>query len=439
MKTVLRIALVLSIIMTRLPAHAVPSFARQTGLTCNVCHTNPPELTAFGRDFKLHGYILSVISDHDKIGSSKDLTLSKYVPLSAMVLISNTAFQTRQPAAQNNTASFPQQLSLFLAGGYASHFGGLAQLTYTHADDHFGMDNTDLRYANVRKLAGKELSYGFTLNNNPTVEDLWNSTPAWGFPWISSAAAVSPAASPLINGALAQDVAGIGAFGFWDNHLYTDVSFYRSEHAGASTPVTGAGQPFNIAGVAPYWRAAWQQNMGGNYLMLGSYGIYLHSFPGAVSGPNDRYLDAAFDFQFERPIGLNQLNAHGTYIRENSNLNATFGAGGANNQFLHLNTAKIDATFHWRDKYSAAGAFFSTTGTADTLLYAQVPVSGSINGSPDSSGYIAQLAYWPAKNIGIDFNYTGYVKFNGSRLNYDGASRNASDNNAAYVALWLSF
>ena len=37
-------------------AHAVPSFARQTGLACSACHTVFPELNAFGRAFKLHGY-----------------------------------------------------------------------------------------------------------------------------------------------------------------------------------------------------------------------------------------------------------------------------------------------------------------------------------------------------------------------------------------------
>src|SRR5262245_4963141 len=34
-----------------------PSFARQTGLACNVCHTHYPELTATGRAFKLNGYV----------------------------------------------------------------------------------------------------------------------------------------------------------------------------------------------------------------------------------------------------------------------------------------------------------------------------------------------------------------------------------------------
>ncbi|MDA8364135.1 MAG: hypothetical protein M0Z84_10055, partial [Gammaproteobacteria bacterium] len=40
-------------------ALAVPSFARQTGLPCEVCHTVFPELTPFGRLFKLNGYTLT--------------------------------------------------------------------------------------------------------------------------------------------------------------------------------------------------------------------------------------------------------------------------------------------------------------------------------------------------------------------------------------------
>jgi SagB-type dehydrogenase family enzyme len=42
-----------------LPANAVPSFSRQTGLPCSSCHTTGPELTALGRTFKLNGYTFS--------------------------------------------------------------------------------------------------------------------------------------------------------------------------------------------------------------------------------------------------------------------------------------------------------------------------------------------------------------------------------------------
>jgi hypothetical protein len=37
-------------------ARAVPSYSRQTGMPCASCHYDPPELNAFGRQFKLEGY-----------------------------------------------------------------------------------------------------------------------------------------------------------------------------------------------------------------------------------------------------------------------------------------------------------------------------------------------------------------------------------------------
>ena len=440
MKRVIRISfVVLCALLCLGKIHAVPSYARQTGLSCNVCHRNPPELTAFGRNFKLRGYGLLSLGANDKVGNTKDLLLSKYIPVSAMVLLSNTAFQANQPASQNNAAGFPQQFSIFLAGSFARHFGGFSQITYTHSDDHFGMDNVDLRYANHGMFLGKDIDYGLTLNNNPTVEDLWNSTPAWGFPWISTASGVDPIASPLINGGLAQDVAGVGAYGMWNNHLYANVSVYRSEHAGAATPVTGEGAAFNVSGLAPYWRVAWQQNWGSNYLEAGTYGIYVNSIPNAVSGPRDRYIDPAFDFQYSRPFGADQLDIHGTYIRENSHLGATYAAGGADTPTHRLNMFKLDGVYHWTNRYSAAAAVFSTTGNADALLYAPAALTGSNNGSPSTSGYLVQFAYWPVQNIDVSVNYTGYRKFNGASSNYDGSNRNASDNSTVYMALWVNF
>ncbi len=40
------------------PAEALPSYARQTGQPCAACHTIIPELTPFGRRFKIGGYTL---------------------------------------------------------------------------------------------------------------------------------------------------------------------------------------------------------------------------------------------------------------------------------------------------------------------------------------------------------------------------------------------
>ena len=111
-----------------------------------------------------------------------------------------TSTKTPQPGTQNGNFEFPQDVSVFLAGAWASHVGSFLQVTYNAQDDHFSIDNTDIRYANKRKVGGKELVYGVNLNNNPGVEDLWNSTPAWGFPWIASDSAPTPTAAPIIAG-----------------------------------------------------------------------------------------------------------------------------------------------------------------------------------------------------------------------------------------------
>ena len=60
------IAVALALAVPR-TAKAIPSYSRQTGLSCATCHTVFPHLTPFGRDFKLHGYVSNntqLISDH---------------------------------------------------------------------------------------------------------------------------------------------------------------------------------------------------------------------------------------------------------------------------------------------------------------------------------------------------------------------------------------
>ena len=54
--------------------------------------------------------------------------------------------------SQTSTVGFPQQLSLFYAGKVAPHVGAMIQLTYANASGTIGIDNTDLRYANLSVL-----------------------------------------------------------------------------------------------------------------------------------------------------------------------------------------------------------------------------------------------------------------------------------------------
>jgi len=420
-------------------AFAVPSYSRQTGLPCASCHYAPPELTPFGRTFKLEGYTFTTKAEvtDDKKDHNAPLHLLEAFPLSILFDTSLTVTKSPQPATENGNFEFPQDVSLFLAGAWTSHVGSFTQVTYDSQGDHFSWDNTDIRYANkAGQLFGKPFTFGITLNNNPGVEDLWNSTPAWGYPFVGSNAAPSPSAGALINGALAQDVAGVGGYTMLNDHWYLAGTMYRSEHIGGAQPNAGTGFGLNIRGVAPYWRAAWQTSTKNNYLEFGSYGMHVKSTPNSVVGLMDSYTDFAGDFQYDRTIPQfknDVLSIRGTYVRENSTLPATFAAGGAAQASHHLNTAQANVEYHFGTRLSGTAGLFDITGTRDPLLFAPAAVSGSANGSPQSNGYILNVSWWPEQNVDLAVQYTGYFRFNGAQTNYDGAGRDASANNAVYV------
>ena len=54
MAAIITVAVVCIVIIR--PAQALPSYARQTGQQCAACHNGFPELTPYGRQFKLNGY-----------------------------------------------------------------------------------------------------------------------------------------------------------------------------------------------------------------------------------------------------------------------------------------------------------------------------------------------------------------------------------------------
>ncbi len=436
-------------------AQAVPSYARQTGLACSGCHYTPPELNPAGRRFKLLGYVdradetKVVKADDGKKRAALDLLAS--MPLSIMFETSFTSLKSPEPQTQNGNFEFPQDVSLFLSGAWTSHVGSFLQVTYDTHDDHFTSDNTDIRFANKTKWGGKELVYGLDLNNNPTVEDLWNSTPAWGYPWIASDFAPTPDAVAIINGPLAQDVAGFGGYAMWDSHFYLDAALYRSEHVGGPQPNPGATYGYNIRGVAPYWRFAWQELTGKTQYEIGTYGMHMRSTPNEIteptgaSIPTNSYTDWGVDTQIDRTLfRTDVLSFRATYIRENNDLLSSLfqggGPGGLVSQGSHrLNTVVANAEYHIGNKYTGTFGWFDATGTRDPTLYPPAPVTGNFNGDPRSAGYILNLSYWPWQNLQLAAQYTGYTRFNGGSTNYDGSGRNASGNNTVYLDAKIIF
>jgi hypothetical protein len=419
------------------PAEAVPSYARQTGLRCSGCHYTPPELNPAGRRFKLLGYV-DRAKDEAAVKAepgtwAAGLDLLKTLPLSAMFDASFNQTKKAQPGTQNSSVEFPQDASLFLAGGWTEHLGSFVQVTYSSVDDHFSWDNTDIRYARLTTVGGKELVWGLDLNNNPTVEDLWNTTPAWGYPWVSSEVAPSPAAATMIQ-SLGEDVAGGGGYMMWNDHLYLSAIAYRTFHIGSSEPNTGEGFQFNTTGVAPYWRLAWQQSGTESQFEIGTYGMYMKSTPNGVTGPGDTYTDVAGDIQWDLTIARHDvLSLRGTYIHQSANLAGLVSMGAASVLNQNLSSVNVNAEYHFGNRVSATLGWFDTWGTADPALYPPGDIGGSANGSPNSNGFIGNISWWPTQNLQFSAQFTGYTKFNGGTTDYDGSGRNASDNNTFYL------
>ena len=236
-------------------ARAVPAFAIQTGQTCNGCHVGGfgPQLTVFGREFKMRGYTTR--------------TNDFNVPVSAMAIASYLNTQKDQPSppaphyGDNDNVAL-DQASLFVAGGLGSHLGGFVQGTYDGDARVFHWDNLDLRAVTNATILGTNMVLGASLNNAPTVQDPFNTLPAWGFPYTASGLAPAPDAGPLI-GALAQNSLGLTAYAWINGEIYVEAGGYRSLSQGF---LARAGvdpfDPGSIQDTAPYGRIAYQKDFG---------------------------------------------------------------------------------------------------------------------------------------------------------------------------------
>jgi hypothetical protein len=437
----IRILLVLSVFFGySVTSYPTPGFARQTGMSCTACHNIFPQLNSFGRSFKLNGYTLVTVSTIDDTGENgkNRLKLLTFSPFAVMAQASFSRLNKELPGTQNNNVEFPQQLSMFFSGLITPRIGAFIQFSYDQQGGAFGIDNVDIRYSNQTKLASKEFIYGFTLNNNPTVQDVWNSTPAWGYPFASSAVAPSPSGSTLIEGGLAQQVAGLGGYSLFNNLVYTEFSLYRSAPQGAADP-PGSSSNMIIKGLAPYWRLAFQHQWSAYYVELGTYGLYTKFFPTGVSGQTNDYTDLGIDLQIEHSLPKGNIILHSTWIHEIQNLNASFVAGNSQNEQNMLNSFKIDGSAFFNKGYGFTLAYFMTSGTPDMMLFTPGPVNGSRSGKPDSDGFILQLNYIPWHNMQFSLQYVINNKFNGSKINYDDNNRNASANNTLYLLTWINF
>jgi len=458
-----------------------------------------PELTQVGRNFKLNGFTAT------KHGNKP---YEWPPPVSAMVQLSFTNLKKSMPSGTdafdpsnraNDNVNVPQAISLFYGGRiYSEYVGALVQGTYDGVGNKFFLDNTDVRFTVKPELFGKPMILGLTVNNNPTVSDALNTTPAWGFPSAAPAVALTPSAGPQIEG-LGGNVGGIGAYFYWNNLLYVEGAVYRTTRTGV-TQFLGSGVVNDpvIQDVAPYWRVFLNHQWGKHSVQVGHFGLVnrnlspsakpvdpatldadgnptgIPNVPNLVDtrGPIDRFTDLGFDAQYQF-IGKKHLfTVQTSYIHEDQRLNNADSQQGSYGNAAYLDKFKINANYYYRtDNWGSVGGTIAYVnlwgsrnfGTFDPAadpfgLYGPGAGTGSRVGKPNSDWWIFELDYipwWKQFVTKVTLQYTVYSRFNGSRSLYDGnganpdagtvadtfpfGRRNASFNNSLYLLVWQTF
>ena len=463
------VALPLIVLSLSRPARAVPDLAAQTGQPCVMCHIGSfgPELTPFGRAFKIGGYT-------QRGGAG----LASKIPLSLMVQSSFTNTGANLPDDQiptgglryraNNNFSI-DQLSIFIAGGITEHTGGFIQMTYSPVDNSAVIDNTDLRPYTTQFTWGEHtLQAGFTLNNNPTVQDPYNSTFAWGYPFITSKIAPTPAADVMLSSGFNGNVVGYTVYGWYDQHLYLELGAYSS--LSPWTLMHLIGNDFGVGSTthpAPYLRAAYEWNWNSQSAHVGA--LFMHADVNPPNGTpfqtdgsmgHDHYTDFAVDAGYQYlGDGTHIVAVEGIYTHEERRLSGTTAAFNAANATSFgdgssLNQIRLKASYWYRNTYGATIGWQRTWGPANPVLFTPPElggsnITGSANARPDSNAFILEADWvpfgkedsWagPWVNLKLGVQYTIYTRFNGGSGNYDGFGHNASGNNTLLLFGWMAF
>jgi len=450
-------------------ADAVPSFARQTGYYCSTCHTVMPELTPFGRQFKLNGYTQggTRCGDIRKIfGNSTSDPEWSGANLSMWLLPTFNHFAKDLPAppgpglSTNNILDF-SNASVFFNGQIYCNLGIFSQFSYSHTGNPDGtanifLDNTELRYSDKTKIAGNDVVWGVLGNNNPTMQDVWNTVPAWQYPWVPVDVAAGGPPGTMIEGTFGQRAGGAGAYVWVNNMVYAELSAYRSYDANA-LKATGFsvtdGSP-RIDGLAPYWRLAVEKTWNESSFMVGTYGMAANQIP-TVGGTGfqlnpgftDKFVDVAADAQYQYIGPVHAFTARASFIWESQKLDATFGTGGAAKPDQWLNSFNVSGSYIYERHISFTADYFNVQGSNDATYWNAV--LGNINGRPNTDGVSFDLAYipypyggpdlWPWLNARIGVLYTHFNKLNGSSANFDGAGTNARDADQVFLYSWINF
>lgn len=239
-----------------------------------------------------------------------------------------------------------------------------------------------------------------------------------GAPFVTSAGAPEPSAATLIEGGLAQGVAGGGLYGYYSTvvNVYAEVDAYHSAPLGVSLPLDAStGATGVIDGFMPYWRLSVDKAFGSSSLMLGTFGLHGTLLPGGATplqAPGDRYTDVAADAQYQYIGDAHIVTGTLAYIHEALSLDASDPGHSAE---LHSVKGSVSYVFQ---RAVGARATFQTMRGSDPAARATA-LTGEVFATP-----------WLNTRLGVE--YTSYFDF-------DGDAANAHAKDTLYGYLWFAF
>jgi hypothetical protein len=391
-------------------AHALPAFANQTGQSCLACHAGGqyPELTPYGRLFKLTGYT---------IGDKKALPLSVMGVAGASHMRNVDAVNnqsTLNTPINNNKLNF-ETGSLFFAGKVSDNVGAFVQVTYDNfaaADGannnvvgHTAADTMDFRWADQIVSPTRDLIYGLSLNNNPSISDPWNTSWTW-MNYVPATAgkganAYIDATSPYPNSGLpGGHYGGLTAYAFLNKTYYAELGLYRTPNGAFSFMNSGNMDPIqnaSLTGTNPYWRLAYNKEWNASNVMVGLSGMSAHpyDFNNGVSLADPASYQSVkvqgIDSQYQYLLDPHTITVQGAYQHQVTlpSLVDTAGAG-----YLNANIFRLKASYIYMAKYGASAAYFNQNGDFTSA----------------TQGNTFEVFYIPIQNVRVGLQYTAYNK-----------------------------
>lgn len=416
-----------------LPAQvqAVPAFARQTGQNCVACHAGGqfPELTPYGRLFKLTGYTIG----------------ERTIPISGMGLVSSSSIAKAPDGTAKQAEPILATGSLFLAGKVTDNIGAFTQITYDpYAVDngdgsfsgHTQADNMDIRFANHLIQDKQDWIYGVSLNNNPSITDPWNSAAAW----MQYVPVPSPSSSQFIDGAAPYpgfaaggNLAGVNAYLFWNRTLYAELGTYGTADRAFSFLSFGAEPRPQLSGYNnPYWRLAVSHEWGPHNLMVGTSGMVAQVYddPTDTSDPNSisQFRNSGIDAQYQYILDPHTVTVQLAYMQTEQVYSPVASAALPNPGLTDTNNVtRAKVSYTYGAKYGGSLGYFNLTGSTNN------------QSDPTTTGMTYELFFIPKQNIRVGAQFTAYSAYQGAGSNYDGAGRNASDNNSMFLYAWFAY